>query len=203
MSVMRVFRVAVLVTVGLGFAGPAGADHISYATTILEKSSNLVNVTVKELILKKKFDELQSYLATKDVNAQDDKRIGPIHIASHYGSIEALRFLIARGANVAAPAFGGWSTLHYAAQSGHTEIANLLVAMGISPNIKDVGGESPLFYAIETNQLSMVRWLVEHGADPLQPNNAGETPLARAEHEKNKAIIDLLQERVKPASPPK
>ncbi|MBF0296785.1 MAG: ankyrin repeat domain-containing protein [Magnetococcales bacterium] len=203
MSVMRIFRVAVLVTVGLGFAEPVGADHISYATTMLEKSSNPVNVTVKELIFKKKFDELQSYLATVDVNTQDDKRIGPIHIASHYGSIEALRLLIARGAKVTLPAFGGWSTLHYAAQSGYLEIANLLIAMGISPNIKDVGGESPLFYAIETNQLPMVQWLVEHGADPLQANNAGETPLARAEHEKNKAIIDVLQERVKQASQPK
>jgi len=58
----------------------------------------------------------------------------PLHVASHFGQINMVRFLLQHGANVKACTSIGYTPLHQAAQQGHTSIVNLLLENSAPPN---------------------------------------------------------------------
>ncbi|XP_019504782.1 PREDICTED: ankyrin-1 [Hipposideros armiger] len=58
----------------------------------------------------------------------------PLHVASHYGNIKLVKFLLQHQADVNAKTKLGYSPLHQAAQQGHTDIVTLLLKNGASPN---------------------------------------------------------------------
>ncbi|MEE6525879.1 hypothetical protein FKM82_026173 [Ascaphus truei] len=58
----------------------------------------------------------------------------PLHVASHYGNIKMVNYLLQHGAKVNAKTKNGYTPLHQAAQQGHTHIINVLLQHGASPN---------------------------------------------------------------------
>ena len=58
----------------------------------------------------------------------------PLHVASHFGQINMVRFLLQHGADVKASTSIGYTPLHQAAQQGHTTIVNLLLENSAPPN---------------------------------------------------------------------
>ena len=173
------------------------AEHDKFATSILNRTKNPINIKVHQLILQKKFKELDQLFADgADPNTKDNKWVSPIHYAASLGSLEAMQILAKRGANLLASPFGGWSPLHYAASGGHVEVAQFLIANGVPPDNRDIGGETPLFYAVEAKNLTMIKWLVEYGADPNQANNQHVTPLSLAKELRLKEIETYLQQQL-------
>lgn len=62
-----------------------------------------------------------------DVNSITKAGYTPLHIASHYGQANMVRFLLGNGANVGATTTLCYTSLHQAAQQGHTNIVNILL----------------------------------------------------------------------------
>jgi ankyrin len=58
----------------------------------------------------------------------------PLHVASHFGQINMVRFLLQHSADVKASTSVGYTPLHQAAQQGHTTIVNLLLENCAPPN---------------------------------------------------------------------
>lgn len=54
-----------------------------------------------------------------------------------------VRALVARGADVNAPAAGGWTPLHIAASRGHAELVRFLVGAGATPAVTSDDGSTP------------------------------------------------------------
>lgn len=77
----------------------------------------------------------------------------PLLYAAREGSLDAIRLLIDRGANVDLADPDGVSPQLYALMNGHYDAALLLLEKGASPNLVDRTGRGPLFVAVDMHSL--------------------------------------------------
>jgi ankyrin repeat protein len=108
-------------------------------------------------------------------------------------SLEKVRLLVARGANVNAQSDTGRTPLLVAASyPGTAEVLQLLLGSGADLRAQDKGGTTALALAVRASDISVVRFLIERGLDPdtLTP------PARRAGLQRNdQQTADLLLSR--------
>lgn len=61
----------------------------------------------------------------------------PLHIASHFGQLNMVRFLLSQKVKIDAATSTGYTSLHQAAQQGNSAIVAVLLDNGASPNSKN------------------------------------------------------------------
>jgi uncharacterized protein len=92
-----------------------------------------------------------------------------LHYASFFGSPEAIRLLLAAGADLEAPARNGEFApearpLHSAVAAGRADTAEALLEAGADPNARQHGGFTPLMAAEQAGNLELAELLIRHGA---------------------------------------
>jgi ankyrin repeat protein len=98
-----------------------------------------------------------------------------LHLAAFFGQDEAVRLLLARGADPDARGTG-WMTgtpLNAAASSGHATVVALLLDAGADPDAVQRGGWTPLHSAAHNGDARTVELLLAHGADPSAVDDDG------------------------------
>ena len=73
--------------------------------------------------------------------------VNPLHIASHYGHVEMVRFLREAGADENQAAHDVWKPLTIASQQGHVEVVRFLCEAGADKNQALEDGYTPLHIA--------------------------------------------------------
>ncbi|MDE2876509.1 MAG: ankyrin repeat domain-containing protein [Gemmatimonadota bacterium] len=102
----------------------------------------------------------------------------PVADAARRDDIDAVRTLIADGADVNAPHGDGMTGLHWAALNGNREIAQLLIDAGAAlAAATRLGAHTPLHVAAKVGHGEVVAILAEAGADPAAVTETGATPL--------------------------
>ena len=104
----------------------------------------------------------------------------PLHRAAQFGNVEAVRALLAAGADIEARATFGdnsWTSLHLAAGSGSAETVLELLAAGADIEARNKSGVTPLRWAITMRDAEIFEALLLGGADPNARDKSGETPL--------------------------
>ncbi len=122
----------------------------------------------------------------------------PLHRLAAWGQAEALRRLVAEGAEVNARDENELTPLHAAAQNGHTDCVRALIAAGADAN---AGGmreghwaPTPLQVACRAGWAECVRLLLAAGADVNAQDSYGNTPLHEAAARGHADCIALLAE---------
>jgi uncharacterized protein len=92
-----------------------------------------------------------------------------LHYAAFFGSPEAVRALVAAGADLEARStnqeFAPEATpLHSAVAAGRMENAQALLEAGADPNARQHGGFTPLMEAEQRGDLDLAELLIKHGA---------------------------------------
>ncbi|MEZ4293368.1 MAG: ankyrin repeat domain-containing protein [Polyangiaceae bacterium] len=135
------------------------------------------------------------------VNDWDRRREStPLLIAVFRNQIEAVRVLLAAGADPNVRGDEGDSPLRFCAQEGFVDMARLLLLCGATKTIDEWGGEramTALGLAARGLHVEMVKLLLAHGADPQGQDVDRFTPLdclAFVDSPEDPAIQSRLQE---------
>jgi ankyrin repeat protein len=143
-------------------------------------------------------DRLSELLATHPdlVNATSGDGFTPLHLAGFFGQTDAVRLLLARGAEPDVRG-QGWMTgtaLSAAAAGGHTAIVLLLLEVGVDPNVQQAQGFTPLHAAAQNADLEAVRALLDAGADPAIVSEDGVSAAELAEQAGDLVTVEVLRE---------
>jgi ankyrin repeat protein len=145
-----------------------------------------------------------------------------LHFAAREGEVEAVRQLVATGADIDARAADGKSALALAIYNGHYDAAELLIEAGADVNAADAERFTPLFWAVDrrnmewspgfpwtqtADPLPLIEKLLAAGAEvdpfvdntPVSRRNFGgsprinfATPLMRAAYSADVTLVRLL-----------
>lgn len=132
--------------------------------------------------------------STSKVEAQY-KEIDPVqwYETVRWQSMEAVRELLAKGADPDQTFFSGETALHLAVEQGNSRLVELLLAYGADVNVQERrDGFTPLMYAAIKDDQKMMRFLVSHGADPTAPDIDGYTTYHYLAARGNKTATQLL-----------
>lgn len=90
--------------------------------------------TIHQSVANKNYNQVKSMLDENAdlVNARDDRRLTPLHIAVRNRDERMVKLLIERGADVNAAA-NEWTPLHQARAVGGTRIEKMLIEAGAGP----------------------------------------------------------------------
>lgn len=117
----------------------------------------------------------------------------PLHVAVDCNHTQAVKNLIAYGADLNAPSKGGYTPLMKAMKNGQFEIVDLLVNAGAYLNSKDDKDRTPLWWASYYGQAGLIPYLVQKGANVnVQDSEHGLTPLMVATKYANAQTLQAL-----------
>jgi ankyrin repeat protein len=173
---LRVTLVLILLAGGIGAQTPPAADRFYQA------------------IRRDDLQTLRTLVRDEGVNARDVQGQTPLMLASAFGSVDAVRILIASGADVSASSSVGITALHLAADD--LAKTRLLLDAGADVNAATQMGRTALITAAAVSQSAdVVRLLLSGGANANTADNLGITPLIAAANADNREAADLLLAR--------
>lgn len=134
-------------------------------------------------------------------NTENEQGLTPLGYAAHFGNAEAVRVLLAAGADVNAlshskvPYIPSNTALHAAiAGERSLEVVRLLLDRGARSDILDSSGHTALHTAaFHDDNVELIQLLIQHGADPSVRSEDGGTPLEIALRQGNHRVAELLQ----------
>jgi len=127
-------------------------------------------------------------------NVKDARGQTPLMFAAAFGSLEAMKLLIASGADAKAESEAGVTALHWC--TGDVAKVHLLLDRGSDVNKASRFGRTPLLVAAGTyGTLETVKLLLQKGAEVNVVDSAGYTPLNAAANVDNAAVAKLLIEK--------
>lgn len=94
-----------------------------------------------------------------------------LNYAAINNRVDAIRFLLARGASIEATNITGFTALHHAAEYGSLDAARVLLAAGADPKHTNAEGVTPLARARQEGHLDVAELLeaAERGVRPKGP----------------------------------
>ena len=118
---------------------------------------------------------------------------GPALIdATRRADVDAIRVLLAEGADVNARYGDGTTALHWAAHLGSEDLVTLFITSGADVNAADDHGVTALSLAALNGSVALVQTLLEAEADPNATHTSGETVLMTAARVGNVDVVRLL-----------
>lgn len=97
------------------------------------------------------------------VHAEDDLQRTYLHLAARYGHTDVVRWLVAQGAAINAPAYNQFTPLHLAAYFDRLETVQVLLALGADPYAVDVTQMTPMAAALSRNYVRIATFLRKEG----------------------------------------
>ena len=162
------------------------------------------SMSIHKAVLWGDIEVVKQHLAVgTDVNAKDDLRYTPLHVAAQQGHDrckEIVELLIAAGADVnVKDGQGGLTPLHTAIGNGNKEIVELLIANSADVNAKTESGWTPLHEAAggagarhkqpHEQHKEIVQMLIAAGADVNAKTKHGTRVLDKANDREIAALL--------------
>ncbi len=162
--------------------------NILFATALLTRAAILSSVVagiaaagqLHQAVRARDMVTLDEILRRADrtlVNDRIEGGITPLHLAAATDQPEAIRMLLARGADIDARNAGDFTPLHWAASRDAAAAAAVLLDAGAAVDARARAGLTPLHWAAAKSMTNIVALLVERGADIRAVSDLGFTPV--------------------------
>jgi hypothetical protein len=115
-----------------------------------------------------------------------------LSVASYYGPVQMVQFLLDKGCDVDAPDKLFGNALQTAVHSGNAKVARLLLEKGADPNGPPGDYATPLAVAAFRGHENIVRLLLEKGADVSASDSVYDCALLAARSSRQENIARLL-----------
>lgn len=174
--------------------------------TLILKSSEISPILVA--VYKDDIKKIKSLMESGiDPNAKDEYGRTPLHAAAAVGNVNAVRTLIAYGADINIKSTGRVQAvpiLIQAATNAHFDVVKILLESGANPKVQDNAGLTALFWAAcirqsvrpaEEMRAKVIKILVEYGCDiNAKEWSSGRTALDAARSVGNNQLVKIIQE---------
>lgn len=144
-----------------------------------------------------KVDRIQEILKSNPARVSEHAPDGftPVALAAFFGQLNAVKALIAAGANVNAAAKNPLKVqaLHAAVAGRNLEIVKAVLDAGADPNAQQQAGFRPMHEAGTNANRKLAELLLAHGADPSLPNDEGKSAIDFARDKGHAEFADWLQ----------
>ncbi len=103
----------------------------------------------------------------------------PVGLAAFFGHLDAVKTLIAAGADINAAAKNPFKVqaIHAAVASKNLDIVRAVLAAGADPNAAQQQGFRPIHESGASGNRALAELLMQHGADPGLKNDEGKSPI--------------------------
>lgn len=120
-----------------------------------------------------------------------------VGLAAFFGHLEAVRTLIAAGANIHAAATNAFrvQAIHAAVASRNLDIVRAVLEAGADPNAAQQQGFRPIHEAGNNGNRELAELLMRAGADPSLKNDEGKTAISIAREKGHADFADWLANR--------
>lgn len=144
---------------------------------------------------------MRSALLTELTHVTDESGRTPLHLAAVKNDLDAIKNLIANGADLQARDGSGWTPLHLAAANDNVDVINTLLTYGADLQARDDFGWTPLHAAVcctgsgfvnRHDPSAAVEMLINHGAAIQVRDNFGWTALHTAAWHDRSAAVEIL-----------
>jgi len=124
-----------------------------------------------------------------------DKESGwtPLMAAAFSGSIDVVKLLVVKNADVNAQDKFAWTPLMISSRSGHPDIVRVLLDAGADVNTKTNAGYSALMAAAKQGHTDIVKLLLARGADVHARDKSGWRAVTLAERNGHEDIVEMLR----------
>eukprot|EP00300_Choanocystis_sp_HF-7_P008428 c15899_g1_i2.p1 GENE.c15899_g1_i2~~c15899_g1_i2.p1 ORF type:complete len:186 (-),score=33.22 c15899_g1_i2:24-581(-) len=135
---------------------------------------------------------LESEGGAKLLNERGSGGQTPLMNACLKGKLQAVKYLLSRGADWTIGEQDGYTPMHGAGFQGRAEVAKVLIAAGLDPNDMHSDGFTPLHRACwggETRHTQTVQAFLDAGVSPLTPTRDGRKPIELTKNVGTKKIL--------------
>ena len=87
-----------------------------------------------------------------EIDIKDNRGATPLKLAAAFGKIEAVNYLLDKGADPCIRDQSGRNSLHAAAHGGNVAIITKMLSLGLDVNSKDIRGHTPYKIAKKIRQ---------------------------------------------------
>jgi ankyrin repeat protein len=132
------------------------------------------------------------------VNCCDEDGYTPLHRSAYEGNVDAMKFLLAHGADIHALTIDGWTALHSAANWGQVETVSFLLHHGCRVNAQTKGKQTALHLSVANSQsFETIQVLLMHpDIDWTLVNGQGETAAQMAERTPFLELFEMCHDAV-------
>lgn len=138
---------------------------------------------------------MRTTTASDILETQDNNGCTPLIVACCDGKLEAVKGLVAQGANLFAMNKEGWTALGFACANDHLPVVQYLVAFNRSClDFPDRDGRTPLHRAVNYGRSIVAQYLLSEGANIEHRDDKSKTPLhaAVSRYCNNSDVVELL-----------